>query len=199
MSPRAAQRATGLCFMRTGKRARTKSRRRRAVVFGAVLLIVAPIYYGLAFGRVVINGTDSLDATAFVMVTWPKLAIPGIVVALEMPEPLRLGLGLEKGRAVYVKRVLANAGERVMALEGAICVSDRCLAGFERGDGTTLDMWAGSRVPDGTVFVAGDSPDSLDSRYHIIGPRPVSEILAVGVPVGLPDWRTLQGMLGGGG
>jgi len=186
-------------FARVAQTMHVKSRRRRAVLLTSAFLVLAPVYYGLSCGRVVINGSDSLHANAFVMVTWPKWVVPGAIVAFEMPEPLLAGLGLEKGQAVYVKRVLGTAGDAIELTDAGVCVNDRCLPQYPRKNGRPLSMYVGTQVPDGTVFVAGDSPSSFDSRYALIGPRPLEDVLAVGVPIGLPDWRSLRALLDRGG
>lgn len=182
-----------------GQRFRIRSRKGRIAAALCLGAIIVPTYYSLAFGRLVINGSDSLEANAFVMVTWPKPLIPGAIVALKMPDVLQAGLDLEDGQAVLVKRVVANAGTPIRRDGQALCVSDRCLGPFERSDGKALAMWDGETVPRGTVFVAGDSPHSLDSRYAAIGPRPIGDVLAVGISVPLPDWRSLRALLRGGG
>lgn len=181
------------------RKARVKSRRRRFLLLGAGVLVLAPVYYGLAFGRVVINGSDSLEANAFLMVTWPKWVVPGAIVAMEMPDPLVAGLKLKKDQAVYVKRVLGVAGDPVETRGTAVCLKDRCLTQFERSKGRPLDLWTGTDVPEGTVFVAGDSSSSLDSRYALIGPRPLGDVIAVGVPVRFPHWEKLRAILDRGG
>lgn len=182
-----------------GRKARIKSRRRRLLFALAVMSVVVPTYYGLAFGRVVLNGSDSLNDNAFIMVTWPKIVVPGAVVAMKMPEVLRAGLDLEEGQAVYVKRVLGVAGDVVAQHQSSVCIKDRCLERFEREGRPVLALWSGSVVPEQTVFVAGDSSSSLDSRYALIGPRSMGDIMAVGVPLALPDWRRLRTILDGGG
>lgn len=182
-----------------GRKARIKSRRRCLLFALAVMSVVVPAYYGLAFGRVVLNGSDSLNDNAFIMVTWPKIVVPGAVVAMKMPEVLRAGLDLEEGQAVYVKRVLGVAGDVVVQHQSSVCIKDRCLERFERAEVPALALWSGSVVPEQTVFVAGDSSSSLDSRYALIGPRSMGDVIAVGVPLALPDWRRLRTILDGGG
>lgn len=180
-------------------RPRIKSPRLRYSLLAAAVITLAPVYYGLAFGRLVVNGTDSLEANAFVMVTWPKPLWRGSVVALEMPEPLRKGLDLDEGQAVLVKRVVGIPGDRVQHSRDGLCVGHACLVAHPRSDGSGLDLWAGDVVPTDAVFVVGESATSLDSRYAAIGPRPVDDILAVGFPVRFPNWRALRVMLDGGG
>ena len=51
-------------------------------------------------------------------------------------------------------------------------------------------------VPEHHVLVFGDSQDSLDSRYEIVGPVPVAAIEAVGWPLRIPHWKEIAAWLG---
>lgn len=186
-------------LLRSGRHAQRRSRKRRSAFLVASILFLVPTYYSLAFGRVVLNGSDSLTSNAFLMVTWPKWVVQGSFVAMKMPDPLRAGLDLEEGQAVYVKRVLGVAGDNVQHVGTSVCLNDICLEQFDRASGPPLALWTGKDVPVGSIFVAGESASSLDSRYAVIGPRSTDEILAVGVPIAFPDWQTLRSILDGGG
>lgn len=153
------------------------------------LAVCAAGFYGLACGRLVVNASSSLKGNAYAMVTWPLVLRPGAIVAVEMPEALRGKFG---GQEVYLtKRIAGVAGDPVRRAGNTLCVNDTCVAGQLKGGALVAPLWQDDEVPEGTIAVFGDSPDSLDSRYAVIGPRPVSDAAAAGVEIPFPHWTEL--------
>ena len=84
----------------------------------------------------------------------------------------------------FIKRIAANAGDRVCADGDAICINDRTVAhrAVRDSQGRMLPRWNGCRTLSGDeIFLMGETPDSFDSRYF--GPVSVADIEGV--------WRKL--------
>lgn len=153
------------------------------------LAIVTLGFYSLAFGRLVINATQSLKGNAYAMVTWPLILRPGAVVALELPDALRGKFG---DHDLYLtKRIVGVAGDRVSRVGNSLCINQSCVEGQLKDGALVSPLWEGGVIPDGMIAVFGDSPDSLDSRYAVIGPRPVADVVAAGVEIPFPHWTDL--------
>lgn len=146
-------------------------------------------YYGIAFGRLVVNATSSLDGNAYAMVTWPKILRHDSIVSLELPEVLQRKFSSDY--LVLTKRIVGLEGDPVSRDGNTICIRETCVEGQLKGGELVAPLWDADRVPAGTVAVFGDSTDSLDSRYAVIGPRPVDEVIAVGFEIPFPHWTQL--------
>ncbi|MEX0301033.1 MAG: S26 family signal peptidase [Leisingera sp.] len=157
------------------------------------LAVTAAGYYGLAFGRLVVNATGSLQGNAYAMVTWPLILRPGLIAAIELPEVLQGKFG---GHELYLtKRIAGVAGDTVQRSGNRLCINGICVEGQLKDGALVAPLWQGDAVPKGMIAVFGDSPDSLDSRYAVIGPRPVAEVIAAGVEIPFPHWSELQEVL----
>lgn len=164
----------------------------RLTVIAPALVLCAVGYYGLAFGRLVLNGTASLKGNAYAMVTWPLILRPGVIVATDLPTVLKERFA---GHEVYLtKRIVGVAGDPVRRIGTRLCINVTCVDGYLKDGVPVTPLWQGDTVPDGTIALFGDSPDSLDSRYAIIGPRPVHEVVAAGVEIPFPHWSALREM-----
>ena len=162
---------------------------RKLFIMTGVLIVVLG-FYTLSAGRIVLNATNSLRGNAYAMVEWPRIAPRGAIVALELPDALRTKFGNET--FYLTKRVIGVAGDAVQSDERGFCVNGRCVQGEMKNGQLVTPLWQGTEVPEGSILVLGDSPDSLDSRYAVIGPRPVSEIVAVGIEIPFPHWSELE-------
>ena len=146
-------------------------------------------YYGLAFGRLTLNASDSLQGNAYAMVTWPLDIRPGTIAAIKLPEVLRDKFD---GHELYLtKRIVGIAGDPVSVKGNTFCVNDSCVEGQLKDGKLVSPLWQGDVVPDGMIAVFGDSADSLDSRYAVIGPRPVDDVIATGIEIAFPHWTEL--------
>ncbi|QEP30430.1 S26 family signal peptidase [Pukyongiella litopenaei] len=156
----------------------------------AGLVVALAGYYLLAFGRLTVNATDSLPDHAYAMVTWPRLPWRGAVVAIDLPEVL--AEKLEGDRIYLTKRVAGLAGDPVVQRrDDRLCIATRCVEAQRRDGALLLPLWDAAEVPAGSIAVLGDSPDSLDSRYAVIGAIPHTAIRAVGIAIPFPHWTTL--------
>ncbi|WP_052248835.1 S26 family signal peptidase [Leisingera sp. ANG-Vp] len=164
-------------------------RRSKLLLILPAIVVAAAGYYTLACGRLVVNATSSLKGNAYAMVTWPLILRPGAIVAVEMPEVLK---GKLSGHELYLtKRIAGVAGDPVQRLGNSICINDTCVEGQLKDGAPVAPLWDGEVVPEGTIAVFGDSPDSLDSRYAVIGPRPVAEVVAAGFEIPFPHWTEI--------
>ena len=166
-----------------------KPRRKWMLVIAAAVFVI-PAYYVLAFGRLMVNATDSMNANAFALFTWPRVLSPGLVAAVKMPAVLAEQF---PGENLYLaKRIVGVAGDEITHAEGTICVRGECFAPFVKEGEAVAALWTATAVPEGEIAIFGDSAHSLDSRYDIIGGIPVDDVIAVGVPIPFPHWADLQ-------
>lgn len=153
------------------------------------LIVVIFGYYVLAFGRLAMNATDSLPDNAFAMVTWPKVLKRGAIVAVEVPEAIGQHFA---GQDVFLtKRIVGLAGDPITVEGNQICVAQTCVQGNLKDGQLVSPLWTASVVPQGTIAIFGESKDSLDSRYDIIGAIPIETIEAVGFAIPFPHWKKL--------
>ena len=163
---------------------------RRLLWIAPALIAVTAGFYGLAFGRVVVNATSSLPDNAYLMVTWPQSLSRGAVIAAELPPVLRSALGT---RDLYLtKRIVGVAGDPVTRDRNRICINEACVDARIKHGAPILPLWEVDFIPEGAVAVFGDSADSLDSRYDVIGAVPVETIVASGISIPFPHWKQLQ-------
>lgn len=146
----------------------------------------------LANGSLVLNGTHSLPHNGYLMLRWPILPLRGSYVAFTAPKAVAADFrGFD-----FVKRVEGIPGDEVtVSITGTgskVCVRDACrmlLSDLlDKGIGPTP---AGRLGPD-EYLVFGDAPNSLDSRYAVIGPIHRADIHAVGLPVPIPNWKEIH-------
>ena len=156
-----------------------------------VLCLVA--IYGLVFGRIVLNGSDSLAARGFYVVVWPKPLIRDAIVVSDPPARFTdkfAGL-------VFTKHLKGLPGDRIVHVDGNVCIKDACFApGIKEGEsfGTPL---AQGIIPQGYVALFGETNTSLDSRYQEVGLFPISGIKGVGFAIPyFPDWTVLKERIG---
>ncbi|WP_372574740.1 S26 family signal peptidase [Ruegeria jejuensis] len=137
-------------------------RHSKAKYFALSLMLLVTGYYFMAAGRIGVNATDSMTANGFVMVTWPKPIWHGAIVATRLPKVLA---GRFEGKDLLLtKRVVGVAGDPVRSTPLQLCVRDVCAKGLEKNGRVVAPIWQGTEVPEGTILVFGESPDSLDSR-----------------------------------
>lgn len=142
----------------------------------------------LSQGSVVLNGTQSLNHTGYLMLRWPQAQVRGAYAAFPAPE----ALSEQFSGFSFVKRIVGLPGDRVTHVGDEVCVRRVCRKlvrkVVERGFGPTEE----GVIPPGFLFVVGDAEDSLDSRYGIVGLVAADKIEAVGVPAPLPRWQEIR-------
>lgn len=166
-----------------------KALARLAKPVGIPLIILCLIaIYGLVAGRVVLNGTDSMQARGFFVVVWPKPLIRGSIVVLDPPP--RFAKKFEG--LVFTKRLVGLPGDVITHQEGGLCINDACFAqGTKNGQpfGTLLPEGI---IPAGQLAIFGETETSLDSRYAEVGLFSIESLRAVGIAIpGFPAWEDL--------
>lgn len=166
------------------------TRRSKAIFILPALCVVLLGYYALAFGRLAVNATESLQGNAFAMVTWPKLIKPGRIVAVKMPDVLRPAF--DGGELYLTKRVVGVAGDPVTRDGTRLCINTSCVEGHIKTGKLVSPLWGADRVPENEIAIFGDSPDSLDSRYEVIGGISRDDVVAAGFAIPFPHWTRLK-------
>jgi len=161
---------------------------RNKVLIGLFAPVFFGTLYGLAFGSVVLNGTTSLPHNAYFMVRWPLIITSGSYVAFEAPEVVG-----ERFQAYsFVKRVVGVPGDTVQVSGYQVCVKEDCRTLQESLVEKGIEPISPMTLEAGQYLVFGDAPDSLDSRYALIGAIPHEKIEAVGFPIPFPHWKEIQ-------
>ncbi len=163
----------------------------RKVLAGVVGVITLVGFYLLSAGTLVLNGTTSLPHNGYAMLSWPIMPWKDGYVAFEAPAVVDARFsGL-----TFIKRVAGVPGDEIVWRDGAVCVDQDCrdlLPSLAEKGFTGLPE---GRVPDNMYVVFGDAPDSLDSRYAVVGLISKEDITAVGLPAAVPHWKEVQAWL----
>ncbi len=152
-----------------------------------VMLVVAGLAfcalgYLLSSFALVLNGSKSLPHNAYAMVTYPKVMSQGIYAAFNPPAHF------DRGHP-FIKQVIGVPGDVIEHRNGLVCVNNQCL----KPQGHTapfIEMTPMGVIGKGQYFVAGDTDDSLDSRYASLGLVSKDSVRAVGYPIAnFPHWK----------
>lgn len=104
---------------------------------------------------------------------WRHDPVPGDVIIFHPPKTPKTSLALTK--EVFIKRVVAVAGDTVEVRQGELFVNGKGRGGELKLEPATYTMEQ-QTVPENDVFVMGDNRNnSFDS--HVWGPLPVKNIL----------------------
>jgi len=161
---------------------------RNRILVGLFTPVFIGTLYCLAFGSVVINGTTSLPHNGYFMLRWPLLITSGSYVAFEAPDVVG-----ERFQAYsFVKRVVGVPGDTVQVSGNQVCVNEDCRTLQESLLEKGIEPIAAMTLKAGQYLVFGDAPDSLDSRYALIGAIPHEKIEAVGFPIPFPHWKEIK-------
>lgn len=137
---------------------------------------------------IVMNGSDSLEEPAFLMIEHPVLLRHGALVSAKMPDAIAANFP----DMHFVKRIGGLPGETItLDAEGNPCINGHeCFPLFrENGRPISPGIKPGV-IPDKYYAVFGTSANSLDSRYSAIGLVHEDDLLGRGVAVSFaPDWR----------
>ena len=155
------------------------SRARRAFGYGPIIFGVGCIYVLDQF-NLIMNASQSLDEPAFVVFEHPILLRRGAVIAAEMPEVLQDRFG----EFQFVKRIGGLPGDEItINADGSPCVNDQCYPPWIKDGHPVAARIAPGVIPDGHYAVFGTSPDSLDSRYSVIGLISEDRLIGRGWPL----------------
>lgn len=130
------------------------------------LLVSLWLTFGLGY-RLLFNTTHSLAHHVYLATPTHGFLQRGVYIAFKH----------NASTHVVVKRVIGVEGDRIEHDAHVIVVHKTTLSLKEkRSNGTALTPLNASIVPAGMVFVAGDHPDSFDSRYNEFGLVPLSTV-----------------------
>ncbi|MDG1736561.1 MAG: S26 family signal peptidase [Paracoccaceae bacterium] len=157
---------------------------RKKITVGLLGAFVLIGFYALSAGRLVLNGTRSLPHTGYLMVSWPILPLRGSYVAF--PSPHAVDARFQD--FPFVKQIVGLPGDMIISSDAQVCVAGTCRTLLPKLAEKGLKPLSEGVVEADELVVFGDAPDSLDSRYALIGTVARSDILAVGYPVPIPHW-----------
>jgi len=157
---------------------------RKTLIVGLLGCFVLLGLYTLSAGRLVLNGTNSLPHSGYFMVSWPILPLRGSYVAFRSPEVVDARFQ----SFPFVKRIVGLPGDVIASTDGQVCVAGECRALLPKLAEKGFQPLSEGALGKDEFAVFGDAPDSLDSRYALIGTVARSDILAVGYPIPFPHW-----------
>ncbi len=158
--------------------------RTRRIAVASILLAAALIYKGseglLDRYRIGFNATESLSNWGYIIDRKNRSASIGDLIEFIPPANEYYPAG-----ASFVKRIAGVPGEEVERRGDVIFVGGREIGRVKSTDRNGKKAVPGPLgvIPEGSVFVAGDHPDSLDSRYAVIGFVETRQIIGVGEPI----------------
>lgn len=120
-----------------------------------------------------INLTHSLPGTAYVVQKGAAFG-KGDLIAFRWHGGATYPVG-----ATFIKRVIGLPGDRVSNKDGICQVNGQVIGQTKRFTraGIALTPAREGTIQSGEYFVATDSPDSLDSRYALVGNVPQSSVI----------------------
>lgn len=166
-------------------------RMRRKILAGLLTGFVISGFYVLSTGRLVLNGTNSLPHNGYVMVRWPIVPLKGSYIAFPAPK----AVDARFQHLPFIKRIVGHPGDAIAVSNEKVCVAEDCRPLLPSLSARGLKPLSEGIVPEDHYVVFGDAPDSLDSRYALIGTVAREDILAVGYPVAIPHWTELSAWL----
>lgn len=160
----------------------------RMVLISTALVAALTGYVVVGLGRVVLNGSQSLPHHGYFMVTWPKLYWRGSYVAFGAPEEIR-----DRFRGlVFVKEVVGLPGDSFENTSDGVCIRGACRETVTKDGVPVAPLLASGSVPEESLFVLGETAESLDSRYEVVGAIDRDDVVAVGIPIPILHWKELQ-------
>ncbi|MEP2780815.1 MAG: S26 family signal peptidase [Pseudoruegeria sp.] len=158
-------------------------------IFGGVLVgLGLTAIYVLDRATIIFNVTTSLPENAFVVFDPPVPLVRGSIMAFQQPEALEdlFGDGL------FVKRLVGKPGDEIIHREdGTPCIKNNCFPLETDSDGPRLKGLDAGVIPQDHFAVFGDSHDSLDSRYAMIGLVRRESLIGSGFAIPLPHWKEI--------
>lgn len=152
---------------------------------------VGILFFLAANTSVVLNGTSSLPHNGYLMLRQPLILSHGAYVAFDAPEVVKS----QFEGVSFVKRIVGRPGDVVSSTSEQVCVNGECRVLQEELVAKGLQPLPNGVIASDEYVVFGDSEDSLDSRYQIIGTVKKSHIQAVGWPINIPHWRDIRNWL----
>lgn len=165
----------------------------RTLLLLSALTLAMIGYWCLAFGTVVLNGSSSLPHSGYFMLRAPLYTPRGSYVAFAAPDVV----AAEYRGLRFVKRVVGAPGDLIRASQARVCIEANCRELLPSLAGAGFEPLPSGPIPQGKIAVFGDAENSLDSRYAAIGLIDQSDVLAVGGPIPLPNWKVIRQWLDG--
>lgn len=136
---------------------------------------------------IVVNGSDSLAGAAYIMWEQPRFLDHGAIVAAKMPKPLEA----QYGEHVFVKRIGGMPGDVIeVTVDGTACIQSSCYPPMLKDGVPVAAPITAQVIPHGHYALVGDTPDSLDSRYKVIGLMPEEQLVGRGWTLPwFPRWQ----------
>ena len=161
------------------------------MTFGVLFALFG--YWALYNLRLTMNASQSLPQNAFIMWAWPQNLWKGAIISVTPPHVFA---GQFQG-LYFTKEVVGLPGDEITHNStGEVCVSGHCYPLWLKDGQPFAAAIAPGVIPEGMVAAFGQSPDSLDSRYDVVGLFPMSQIAAVGFGTDLvPHWKELKAWL----
>ena len=163
-------------------------RTRKILTVSLLTSLVMSGFYALSAGKLVLNGTNSLPHTGYFMVSWPIVPLKGSYIAFQAPQ----AVDARFQDYPFVKRIVGTPGDQITMSEGQVCIDNTCRSLLPKLAEKGLAPLPDGSVRDDQYVVFGDTADSLDSRYALIGTVARSDILAIGYPVPIPHWTEIR-------
>lgn len=138
------------------------------LILGLILLLGRILLHHTQLHFCLTPSLDGIHVLLFQKITPIKR---GDIVAIRGHDYKHLGI------QPYAKRVIGFAGELIIKEKYSIKVGERLLPLMEKTrEGQPLTPIMSTVVPEGYLFVAGDHPRSIDSRYEEFGFVPVEKV-----------------------
>jgi signal peptidase I len=161
---------------------------KQVAIYGSFAVLVAVATYAAANISIALNGTTSLPHNGYAMLRSPLILNHGAIVAFETPEIVKA----QFPNVSFIKRLVGKPGDVITSSAEEVCVNTECRKLepllVEKG----FKPLPSGTVPAGNYVMFGDSADSLDSRYEIIGMIEHDDIIAAGVPINIPKWQEID-------
>lgn len=126
--------------------------------------------------------TDSLNNVHYVLFLKSNTIKRGDIVAIKAHREDHVG---DLKKWPYSKRVLGIPGDHIIRNEGGITIipqeSNFLSLLNKTSKGKPLNPISNTIIPEGYIFVAGDNPQSFDSRYEEFGLVPMEKVWGRGI------------------
>lgn len=163
----------------------------RNAVWVGTFLTMGLAYFVLAFGTFAMNGSASLPQNGYLMLRWPHIYPRNFYIAFDAPDIVSERFA----QIPFIKRVAGRPGDEITVVGNTVCIVDVCRKLLPKLVDVGMKPLMAGVIPAGHLVVFGDTADSLDSRYNSIGLLPYEQVIAVGLPLPVPDWVEVRAWL----
>lgn len=168
-------------------------KKKTVTIYGVCAALTIGAFFLSSNTSVVLNGTTSLPQNGYLMLRHPLMLARGNYVAFDTPEVVKSEF---KGVS-FVKRLVGKPGDEVVSTTDEVCVNGECRKLQPELVDKGFAPLSNGVIADGEYVVFGDSADSLDSRYQIIGTVKKANIQAAGWAIDIPHWKEIKKWMDG--